>query len=129
MQHIDFSQAKRGPVLPPQPSTVELLIRLDEDLLDWLRMRMTGQGGGDYRQVINQAVREYKARIETQTGKQSFSSFSCVPMCILIGLYLALTMNWACAIKLISFRRNSTRRYVLADISSVGIDNEQPLAW
>ena len=70
VQEYDFSQAKRGPVVPPQSGTVELSVRLDEDLLDWLRMRMTEQGGGDYRQVINQAVREYKARIEAQTGKQ-----------------------------------------------------------
>ncbi|ETX07408.1 hypothetical protein [Candidatus Entotheonella palauensis] len=68
-KEYDFSQAKRGPIVPPQADTVELLIRLDEDLLDWLRERTTEQGGGDYRQVINRAVREYKARIEAQMGK------------------------------------------------------------
>jgi uncharacterized protein (DUF4415 family) len=70
-KEYDLRQTKRGVVVPPTSDTVELLIRLDEDLLDWLRARMTGQGGGDYRQqIINQAVREYKARIEAQTGKQ-----------------------------------------------------------
>ena len=60
-------------------------------------------------------------------GRLDFS----MPVCsrCFPGLYLALTINCACAIKLISFRRNRTRRYVSADISAVGIDNARPSAW
>ncbi len=65
-EEYDFRQGKRGPVVPPAPGTVEVRIRLDADLLDWLCARMNQQGGGDYRLVINQAVREYKARVEQQ---------------------------------------------------------------
>ena len=62
----DFSNAKRGAIIPPKPGTVELMIRLDEDLIHWLRARMHAQGGGDYRDVINQAVRDYKERAEAE---------------------------------------------------------------
>jgi uncharacterized protein (DUF4415 family) len=62
----DLSNAKRGAIVPPKPGTVELMIRLDEDLLHWLRARIHAQGGGDYRDVINQAVRDYKERAEAE---------------------------------------------------------------
>ena len=65
-EEYDFSQAKRGPVVPPKPGTVKMMIWIDGDLLSWLRARLTAQGGGDYDEVIDRALREYKERVEKQ---------------------------------------------------------------
>ncbi len=65
-EEYDFSQAKRGSVVPPKPGTVKMMIWIDGDLLRWLRARLTAQGGGDYDAVIDQALREYKERVEQQ---------------------------------------------------------------
>jgi uncharacterized protein (DUF4415 family) len=65
-EEYDFSNAKRGAIVKPKPGTIKMTIRLEEALLNWLRTRLTAQGGGDYDDVINQAVREYKQRVEAE---------------------------------------------------------------
>ena len=55
----DFSQGKRGAVIPLPPGKERITIRLDADILDWFRQQVTTQGGGNYQTMINQALREY----------------------------------------------------------------------
>ncbi len=58
-KEYDFSQARRGPVVPPQPGKTRITIRLDNEVLDWFRQKVHAAGGGNYQTLINQALREY----------------------------------------------------------------------
>lgn len=55
----DFSEAKRGAVVAPQPGKTRITIRLDDDILDWFRQEVHAAGGGNYQTLINRALREY----------------------------------------------------------------------
>jgi uncharacterized protein (DUF4415 family) len=55
----DFSKAKRGAVVPLPKGKSRITIRLDDDILDWFRREVDGQGGGNYQTLINDALREY----------------------------------------------------------------------
>ena len=55
----DFSQGKRGAILPQSPGKTRITIRLDDDVLDWFRAQVHAAGGGNYQSLINQALREY----------------------------------------------------------------------
>jgi uncharacterized protein (DUF4415 family) len=59
----DFSQGKRGRVLPPEPEPqgkTRITIRLDEDLVDYF-LKESGTYGGTmgYQTLINQALRQH----------------------------------------------------------------------
>jgi uncharacterized protein (DUF4415 family) len=54
----DFSQGKRGAVIPTPAGKERITIRLDADILDWFRQRVEEQGGGNYQTMINQALRD-----------------------------------------------------------------------
>src|SRR3954453_9938051 len=41
------------------PGHVRVTIRLDEDILNWLREQVNAAGGGNYQTLLNQALREY----------------------------------------------------------------------
>ena len=56
---IDFTQARRGPVVPSEPGTTRIAIRLDTQVLEYFRDRVEQAGGGDYQTLINQALRDY----------------------------------------------------------------------
>jgi uncharacterized protein (DUF4415 family) len=58
-KEYDFSQAKRGPVVPLPAGKVRITIRLDEDLLNWFKDQVHAAGGGNYQSLINLALREY----------------------------------------------------------------------
>jgi uncharacterized protein (DUF4415 family) len=58
-KEYDFSKGKRGPVIAPDPDKVRITIGLDEDVIDWFRDQVNAASGGDYRSLINKAVREY----------------------------------------------------------------------
>jgi uncharacterized protein (DUF4415 family) len=66
----DMSQAKRGAIVPPNPNQTRITIRIDTDILDWLRDKVNKAGGGNYQTIINNALREYmqsdKAPLENQ---------------------------------------------------------------
>jgi uncharacterized protein (DUF4415 family) len=64
-EEYDFSKAKKGPVLPPQPGKERITIRLDADVLDWFREQAEARGGGNYQTMINQALHEYISRRDT----------------------------------------------------------------
>lgn len=59
LEEYDFSQAKRGPVVPPSPDTTQITIRIDSDILNWFREQIYASGGGSYQTLINQALREH----------------------------------------------------------------------
>jgi len=54
-----MSQAKRGAIVPPNPNQTRITIRIDTDILDWLREKVNKAGGGNYQTIINKALREY----------------------------------------------------------------------
>ena len=58
-KHYDFSQGKRGPVLPIPPGKTRITIRIDDDLLEWFRDQVEAAGGGNYQTLMNAALREY----------------------------------------------------------------------
>lgn len=58
-KEYDFSQGRRGPVVPPAPGKTRITIRLDNEVLEWFRQKVHAAGGGNYQTLINQALREY----------------------------------------------------------------------
>lgn len=57
-----FSRTKRGPVVPVPPGKTRITIRLDDDLIEWLKGQVHAAGGGNYQTLINTALREYVDR-------------------------------------------------------------------
>ncbi len=55
----DFSQGKRGAIVPLPPGKERITIGLDADVLEWFRQQANEQGGGNYQTLINQALRHY----------------------------------------------------------------------
>ena len=55
----DFSKAKRGPVVPPDPNKARITIRLDADIIDHFKSLVLDAGGGNYQTLINNALREH----------------------------------------------------------------------
>lgn len=53
----DFSQARRGSVVPPPKGKTRITIRLDDDVLAWYKARVHESGGGNYQTLINQSLR------------------------------------------------------------------------
>ena len=56
---IDFTHAKRGPVVPPEPGKTKISIRLDNRVLDHFRALVEKAGGGNYQTLINDALVDY----------------------------------------------------------------------
>ena len=56
-KHYDFSNARRGAILPVPKGKTRITIRLDDDILEWFRARVNEAGGGNYQTLINQALR------------------------------------------------------------------------
>jgi hypothetical protein len=59
----DFSNARRGAMVPATTGKTRITIRLDDDLLDWYRAQVDAAGGGNYQTLINQTLRQ----VMTQT--------------------------------------------------------------
>lgn len=56
---IDFTHAKRGAVIPPEPGKTKISIRLDNAVLDYFRAQVHRSGGGNYQSLINDALRAF----------------------------------------------------------------------
>ena len=55
-RNIDFSGAKRGPVITPPPGKTKISIRLDNTVLEYFRNLVDKAGGGNYQTLINDAL-------------------------------------------------------------------------
>ncbi len=58
----DFSDAVRGPVVPTPPGKTRITIRIDDEVLDWFREKVSDAGGGNYQTLMNDALREHIQR-------------------------------------------------------------------
>ena len=58
-KEYDFSNAKRGPVVPPAKGKTRITIRIDDDILHWFRQQVHAAGGGNYQSMINDALRSF----------------------------------------------------------------------
>jgi uncharacterized protein (DUF4415 family) len=58
-KEYDFSQGKRGAIVPLSAGKTRITIRLDDDVLDWFRETVQEAGGGNYQTLINDALRSY----------------------------------------------------------------------
>jgi uncharacterized protein (DUF4415 family) len=59
LDEYDFTQARRGPVVPVGANKERITIRIDADILNWFRDYVNSRGGGSYQALMNQALREY----------------------------------------------------------------------
>jgi uncharacterized protein (DUF4415 family) len=55
---IDFTHAKRGPVVPSEPGKTKISIRLDNRVLEYFRSIVEKAGSGNYQTLINDALME-----------------------------------------------------------------------
>ncbi len=62
---IDFSRAKRGRVVKPEPGKTKISIRLDNTVLEYFRDLVDKADGGNYQTLINDALLEYVHRRST----------------------------------------------------------------
>ena len=63
-REYDFSNARRGPIVPEPRNKTRITIRHDGDILDWFRAQVHASGGGSYQTMINAALREHMKRRE-----------------------------------------------------------------
>lgn len=53
---IDFTGAKRGAVISPEPGKTKISIRLDNAVIEYFRKRVEVAGSGNYQSLINDAL-------------------------------------------------------------------------
>ncbi len=58
-RNIDFTNAKRGPVVLPELGKTKISIRLDNRVLEYFRGIVEKSGGGNYQTLINDALVGY----------------------------------------------------------------------
>lgn len=58
-RNIDFSRARRGPVVKPEPGKTKISIRLDNTVLEFFRGLVNKAGGGNYQTLMNDALVEH----------------------------------------------------------------------
>ena len=61
-KEYDFTNAKRGAVVPVPKGKTRVTIRLDNAVLDWFRTQVDESGGGNDQTLINDALVEHIAR-------------------------------------------------------------------
>jgi uncharacterized protein (DUF4415 family) len=64
-KEYDFSQGKRGSVVPLSPNKTRITIRLDTDIVNWFREQVHASGGGNYQTLINNVLGQH---ISAQEG-------------------------------------------------------------
>ena len=62
---VDFSRAKRGAVVKPEPGKTKISIRLDNAVIEHFRTLVEKAGGGNYQTLINDALLEHIHRRST----------------------------------------------------------------
>jgi len=68
-KEYDFSQAKRGAVVPAPKGKTRITIRLDDEVLAWFKSQVENAGGGNYQSSINAALREHIQRVDEPLEK------------------------------------------------------------
>lgn len=58
-REIDFSGAKRGPVIPVDPGKTKISIRIDNSVLEYFRAQVEKAGAGNYQTLMNDALLAY----------------------------------------------------------------------
>jgi uncharacterized protein (DUF4415 family) len=53
---IDFSKAKRGPVISSEPGKTKISIRMDNAVIEYFRAQVERAGAGNYQTLINDAL-------------------------------------------------------------------------
>ena len=81
---IDFSRAKRGAVIRPEPGKTKISIRLDNAVLEYFRNVVDKAGGGNYQTLINDALLEHVHRRSTldivrQVVREEFAPYGFPP--------------------------------------------------
>ncbi len=56
-KEYDFTDGRRGPVVPVAKGKTRITIRLDDEVLDWFRAQVEAAGGGNYQTLINDTLR------------------------------------------------------------------------
>jgi uncharacterized protein (DUF4415 family) len=56
---IDFSGAKRGPVIPAEPGKTKISIRIDNAVIEHFRAQVERAGAGNYQTLMNDALLAY----------------------------------------------------------------------
>jgi len=70
-REYDFHSAKRGVVGVSVPKgKTRITIRLNNGVLAWFREKVEKAGGGDYRTVINEALRQHMRRADEPLEKR-----------------------------------------------------------
>jgi uncharacterized protein (DUF4415 family) len=64
-REIDFTRARRGAVLRPEPGKTKISIRLDNAVVEFFRTAVDRAGGGNYQTLINDALLEHIHRRTT----------------------------------------------------------------
>src|SRR4030065_2803393 len=62
---IDFSRARRGAGVKPEPGKTKIRIRMDNAVSEFLRAAVDRAGGGNYQTLINDALLEHIHRRST----------------------------------------------------------------
>ena len=55
-REIDFSVARRGPVIAPEPGKTKISIRIDNTVIDYFRTQVERAGAGNYQTLMNDAL-------------------------------------------------------------------------
>ena len=53
---IDFSNAKRGSVIPSEPGKAKISIRIDNAIVEYFRAQVEQAGTGNYQTLMNDAL-------------------------------------------------------------------------
>lgn len=56
IRDIDFSKARRGAVIKPEPGKTKISIRLDNAVVEYFRGTVEKAGSGNYQTLINDAL-------------------------------------------------------------------------
>lgn len=55
-REIDFTGAKRGPVIPAEPGKTKISIRIDNSVIEYFRAQVERAGSGNYQTLMNDAL-------------------------------------------------------------------------
>ena len=55
-RNIDFSDARRGPVIPVEPGKTKISIRIDNAAIAYFRAQVESAGSGNYQTLMNDAL-------------------------------------------------------------------------